>query len=95
MDWLWKLISGWLPLGINSSGGKKSFGEWSGKILWVVGIVLLVMFATNILEKIFPNKPNVINNSAGGVIQMAEPRDMMGFGCNFMRAYVRAGVKAK
>ena len=97
IPWLLKLISGWLPLGVNSDGQKKSFGEWSGKILWVVGIVLLVMFTTNIIQRLFPDKPNNTTIQSGGtqIIQQAEPRDLMGVGCNMMRGYVKAGVKSK
>ena len=93
--WIMKLISGWLPIGVNSTGDKKGFGEWSGKIVWVVGIVLAVLLATNILERIFPDKPNVINVGAGGVVQQSEPRDTMGAGCNMWRLYVKGGLKAK
>ena len=96
MDWLMKLISGWLPIGVNSDGQPKPFGEWLGKILWVVGIVLLVSLATNVWEKFFPGKANVSTTiSAGGtqIIQQAEPRDMMGFGCNIFRAYLKTGIK--
>lgn len=97
MNWLTKLVSGWLPIGLNSSGGKKSFGEWAGKIIWVVGIVLVVMLAVKVVEFFFPTKPNVTTIGAGGtqIIQQGEQRDMMGFGCNMMRAYIRAGVKTK
>jgi hypothetical protein len=45
MNWFLNLISGWLPLGVNSAGEKKSIGEWAGKILWVVGIVVAILAA--------------------------------------------------
>ena len=86
MAWLLKLIGGWLPI------GTKPFPEWIGKIIWAVGIYLACMF---IMTKLFPEKPNVINVGAGGIVQQSEPRDMMGIGCNIMKAYVKAGVKGK
>lgn len=97
MQWLLKLISGWLPLGVNSTGEGKSFGEWSGKIVWVVGIFVACMLVVKAWEFFFPNKPNITTIGAGGtqIIQQAEPRDMTGFGCNMMRAYIKAGIKAK
>ena len=97
MAWLMNLISGWLPIGVNSTGQPKPFGEWAGKILWVVGIVLLVLFATNLINLMFPQKQNVTTVTAGGtqIIQQAEPRDTLGFGCNIMKLYVKGGMKAK
>ena len=97
MNWLWKLVSGWLPIGINSDGQPKPFGEWLGKIVWVVGIVLAVMAVSRVIEWAFPTKSAVTNIGSGGtqIIQQADPRDVMGFGCNVMRAYARTGIKAK
>jgi hypothetical protein len=92
VNWLMNLLSGWLPLGVNSAGTKKSFGEWSGKIIWVVGIVLAILW----VDKIF-NKPptTTVQSGATQIINQAEPRDLMGFGCNAMRLYIKAGVKSK
>lgn len=45
--WLLSLVSGWLPIGLNSEGKPKAFGEWAGKIIWVVGIVLAVLIVWN------------------------------------------------
>ena len=92
MNWFLNLLSGWLPLGVNSSGQGKSFGEWAGKILWVVGIVLFLMF----IDKVF-NKPPVTTLQSGAtqVIYQGDKRDMMGVGCNFMRGYISGGIKAK
>ena len=84
--WLQKLIGGWLPI------GTKPFPEWAGKILWAIGIYLMCTFA---LTKLFPDRPNVINVSDGGIVQQGEPRDLMSVGCNMWRGYIKAGVKSK
>jgi hypothetical protein len=96
--WLVRLFSGWLPLGVNSSGEKKYFGEWLGKIVWVVGIILLVSLATNIWEKVFPPKPTIGTHVESGgtqIIYQAPARDVAGFGCNALRLYLRAGYLTK
>lgn len=92
MNWFLNLLSGWFPLGVNSSGEKKPFGEWAGKIIWVVGIVVFIIF----LDKVF-NKPPTTTLQAGStqVIYQGEPRDVMGFGCNMWKLYLKAGVKSK
>ena len=92
MNWFLNLLSGWLPIGVNSSGEKKSIGEWAGKILWVVGIVLALMF----IDKVF-NKPPVttIQSGATQIINQGEQRDVMGVGCNMWRLYIKGGMKAK
>jgi len=92
MQWFLNFLSGLLPLGVNSSGEKKSFGEWAGKILWVVVIVVACMLFVKGWEYIFPPKP-VVQNIGTQIV--GDQRDMMGFGCNMMRAYGRVGVKAK
>ncbi len=86
--WLVKLIGGWLPT------GTKPFGEWLGKILWVVGIILMVSLATNLFEKVIPSKPDVTIGQ-GGIYQAAEPRDIIGIGCNLWRWYIKGGMKNK
>lgn len=85
ISWLMKLVGGWLPI------GTKPFPEWLGKVLWAVGIFIACQL---IMAFFFPNK-NVINVGSGGIVQQAEPRDMMGFGCNISRLYVKTGVKSK
>ena len=92
MNWFLNLLSGWLPLGVNSAGEKKLFGEWAGKIIWVVGIVVALMW----LDKVF-NKPptTTVQSGATQIINQAEPRDLMGFGCNAWRAYTKVGIKSK
>lgn len=92
MSWLLNVLSGWLPLGKNSSGSSKSFGEYSGKIIWVAGICIAIIFVVKFFEK-----KSVTTISSGGtqIINQAEPRDVMGFGCNFMRLYLKSGVKSK
>lgn len=87
-DWIVKLISGWIPT------GQKPFGEWLGKIVWVIGIVLMVSLCTNVwqalMDRFFPPKPNVINVS-GDYIQ--EKPDVMNFGCSLWRGYLKIGIK--
>lgn len=87
--WLIKLVGGWLPI------GTKPIGEWLGKILWVVGIILMVSLATNVFEKFFPSKPTQINLGSGATYQASEPRDVIGVGCNMFRWYVKGGMKQK
>uniref|UniRef100_A0A6M3LU28 Uncharacterized protein n=1 Tax=viral metagenome TaxID=1070528 RepID=A0A6M3LU28_9ZZZZ len=87
--WLVKLIGGWLPT------GTKPFGEWIGKIIWVVGIVLLVSLGTNVFEKLFPAKPTQINLGQGSTYVAGEQRDVVGIGCNMWRWYVKGGMKQK
>lgn len=83
MEFLLKLVGGWLPI------GTKPFPEWLGKVLWAVGIYAACTLALGI---IFPAKPPVQNI---GVYQQAPARDMMGVGCNFFRGYARTGISAK
>jgi hypothetical protein len=92
MNWFMNLLSGWLPIGVNSAGEKKSIGEWAGKILWVVGIVVALMF----IDKVF-NKPPTTTLQAGStqVIYQGEQRDLMGIGCNAWRLYLKGGVRGK
>ena len=87
MDWLLKLIGGWIPI------GTKPFPEWAGKIIWVVGIYL----ALNLAMSYFAPKPSITTVGKGGtqIIQQAEPRDTIGVGCNIFRLYVKGGLKAK
>lgn len=85
MSWLLKLIGGWLPI------GTKPFPEWLGKVLWAVGIYVA---CTTVMGFLFPQK-HITNVAAGGVVYQGEQRDMMGAGCNFLRAYAKIGVKAK
>ena len=67
MSWLKNLISGWLPIGVNSSGDMKSFGEWLGKIIWVVGIVLVVLIAWNRFTKPTTNTNQTVEKGAYAV----------------------------
>lgn len=87
MAWLLKLIGGWIPI------GTKPFPEWLGKVLWVIGLYL----ACHAVMSFFYPQKNVTTISAGGtqIIQQAEQRDVMGFGCNAWRAYARIGIKSK
>ena len=81
--WVIRFAGGLIP-------GQKPFGEWIGKILYVVAIVLMVSLSTNVWEKFFPAKPSVINVAGD---YNAEKRDAAGIGCNLWRAYLKAGVK--
>jgi hypothetical protein len=86
MAWIIRLVSGWFP----------TSGEKTGKLIWVVGIVLMVLLATNLYErlmdKLFPKQPNVINVS-GDYIQ--EQKDLLNFGCSAWRGYIRLGIKSR
>ena len=85
--WLGRFLGGLVP-------GQKPFGEWIGKILYVVVIVLFVSLATNIWDKFFPPKPNTNIGTVG--TYYAEPaRDVAGFGCNLWKAYIKTGIKPK
>ena len=92
--WFVKLISGLIPTGVNSDGKPKSFGEWSGKIAFVV-IIVLVFFVVIpwIVEKLFPNKPNVTNIGEGGkqIIYTSEPM-VAHFGCSAWKANARVWI---
>jgi hypothetical protein len=83
-NWLLKLVGGWLPI------GTKPFPEWAGKVIWAVGIWTACAWVSS---KVFPEKP-VVQNIGTQIVQN-DQRDMMGFGCSMMRAYLKAGVKAK
>lgn len=82
--WIVRLVGGWLPL------GTKPFGEYLGKIIWAVGIILMVSLATNIWDKLFPGKPDVVNVAGD---YNAEQKDAAGIGCNLWKAYIKAGVR--
>jgi hypothetical protein len=85
MAWLLRLIGGWIPI------GTKPFPEWLGKILWAVGIFVVCSI---VMAKLFPEKAMTnVGKVETQIINQAEPRDMMGVGCNFFRAYIKAGVK--
>jgi len=73
LDWLIRLLGGWLPL------GSKPLSEWAGKLIFAVGTSVLVFFLlTNFSgcrKKVpLPKEPE---QTAGGSIIKAEPR----FGC--------------
>ena len=79
--WVLKLVSGWIP----------SSKEKTGKLIWAIGISLLVfILATNVMEHFFPSKPTVVN-VAGNYNQ--EPQDVAHFGCSMWRGYIRLGIK--
>ena len=84
--WFLKTISGWWL-----DSGKKT-----GKFIWVVGIVLLVLLSTNLygrlMDKFFPPKPSVINVAGD---YNAETKDLMQFGCSAWRGYIKLGIKGK
>lgn len=85
-SWFITLVSGWFP-----NSGKKT-----GKILWVVGIVLLVLLSTNLysrlMDKLFPKPPTVVNVAGD---YNAEQKDLMQFGCSLWSGYIKLGIKGK
>lgn len=87
--WAWaiRFLGGLIP-------GQKPFGEYIGKILYVVAIILFVSLATNVWERLFPRKPDTQIGTVGSYY--AEPKaDIAGIGCNIMRVYLRTGIKPK
>ena len=85
MDWLLKLIGGWIPI------GTKPFPEWAGKIIWVVGIYL----ALNLAVSYFSPKPTITTVGQGGtqIINQAERQTGASFGCALWKGYIKAGIK--
>ena len=85
MDWLLKLIGGWIPI------GTKPFPEWAGKIIWVVGIYL----ALNLAVSYFSPKPTFTTVGQGGtqIINQAERQTGASFGCALWKGYIKAGIK--
>ncbi len=85
-SWILKLVSGWLP----------TSGEKTGKLLWVIGIVIMVLFSTNlyerVMDKLFPKQPSIINVQGD---YNAEQKDVMNFGCSAWRGYLKIGIKSK
>lgn len=84
MSWLIKLIGGWLPI------GTKPFGEYVGKIIWVVGIVVALYFAKQGIDKLFsPAQQTRQTVQSGGVantITHNYPQPRM-FGCSSVKVY--------
>ena len=81
-SWLLRFIGGILPT------GQKPFGEWLGKILWVV---LIFALCTGFMNFFFPHKPSVENIATKIVYE--EPKDVANIGCTMWRTYIRAGYK--
>ena len=86
MQWILKLVGGFLPI------GTKPFPEWAGKLIWAIGIAVAVNLVIGAL-----NRPQVTTIAQGGtqIINQSEPRDTIGFGCNVFRLFVRGGLKSK
>lgn len=82
--WIVRLVGGWLPI------GTKPFGEYIGKILWVVGIVVALYFAKSGIDKLFQDRQTTNQTvSAGGVantITHNYPQPRM-FGCSNVKVY--------
>jgi hypothetical protein len=87
---MWLAIGGWIVkfLGGILPTGQKPFGEWIGKILY---FVLLFTLCTGFLNFLFPQKPQKIEVQGDYIAQPKD--DVIGVGCNFMRIYVKAGMK--
>jgi hypothetical protein len=79
--WVVKFLGGFIPF------LTKPFGEWLGKILWVVAIIIIFNVAMN---KLFPPKPNTIN-VAGNYIAEGKG-DVAHFGCSLWRGYIKTGI---
>lgn len=80
-NWIVRFLGGIIP-------GQKPFGEWIGKILYVVVIVLGMSLVTNLWDKFFPQKPNVINVAGNYTSTQSEPM-VAHFGCSAWRANMR------
>lgn len=87
MQWILKLIGGFLPI------GTKPFPEWAGKLIWAIGVALLVNIALGWLSA--PKQVTTVSHGGTQVINQAEPRDTIGIGCNLFRLYVKGGIKSK
>lgn len=82
--WIIKLAGGFIPF------LTKPFGEWLGKILWVVGIVLSMYFAKKGIDKLFPPPASQVTQvQSGGQsfdIDYNFPKQPI-FGCNSVKVY--------
>lgn len=85
MQFLLKLIGGWIPI------GTKPFPEWAGKIIWVVGIYL----ALNLVIAYFAPKQPVTTVGKGGtqIVYQAEKQTGLSFGCALWKGYIKAGIR--
>ena len=76
-SWIVRLLGGWIPL-----DPSKSFGEFTGKIIWVVGIVLVVL----ILWNKFTSPTTTNNQKADGIYNDYE-QPKATFGCATVKVY--------
>ena len=95
--WLFKLIGGWWYNGKDSDGQPIKFSSWIAKRIWIVGMILMVLFATNIYGKIMDHffPPPAQNNIGQGGTQIIyqDKQDVAGLSCNMWRGYIRVGIK--
>jgi hypothetical protein len=73
--WIVRLIGGWIPI-------EKPFGEWLGKIIWVVGIVLVVLVIWNKFTA-----PTTTNNQKAEGIYNDYEQPKATFGCATVKTY--------
>lgn len=79
--WIVRLIGGWIPI-------EKPFGEWLGKILWVVGIVLAVLIVWNKFTS-----PTTTNNQRAEGIYNDYEQPKATFGCATVKVYKNFNTK--
>ena len=75
--WIIRLVGGWIPL----PGGGKPFGEYAGKIIWVVGIVLLVLILWNKFTA--PTTNQTVQRGGYAITNNNSPKST--FGCASLR----------
>ena len=86
-QWIIRFLGGLIPT------GQKPFGDYIGKVLWFICLFCLCTFVTGFVSnKLFPPKPDTINVSGDYI---AEPRDVIGVGCNMWRLYHKTGLRQK
>lgn len=76
-SWIVRLVGGWIPL-----DPRKSFGEYTGKIIWVAGIVLVVLILWNKFTA-----PTTTNNQKADGIYNDYEQPKATFGCATVKVY--------
>lgn len=69
--WILRLVGGWLPI------GGKPIGEWLGKIIWVIGIVLVCL----LVYRKFTQPTTNTNQRAEQIVNYNHNYPKMMFGC--------------
>lgn len=78
-QWIFKLISGWIPI------GDTPLREWIGKILWVIGIVTLCLI---VYHKFTESTNRTIISGDGKQINIYDDtpkQDLFSFGCSNLK----------